>query len=138
MTSQNDQDTSTLTAAEPTTTMNLPHESDKNGRVLAVPKTLAALADPTRASIFERLAAGPRSVGEIAHGMPVSRPAVSQHLRVLEEAHFVTHQRDGTKHIYRVNLAGLASIREWLDQFPVSDAPTGETHHGEPGEEPHA
>jgi DNA-binding transcriptional ArsR family regulator len=95
-------------------------------RLLAVPRTLSALADPTRAAIFERLAAGPRSVGDIAHGMPVSRPAVSQHLRVLEEANFVSHQRDGTKHIYRVNVGGLAAIREWLDQFPIGEEANGQ------------
>ena len=121
MTSQNDNETSTLSDVEPANSTIEASASSNGHRLLAVPRTLSALADPTRAAIFERLASGPRSVGEIAHGMPVSRPAVSQHLRVLEEAQFVTHQRDGTKHIYRVNVAGLTSIRHWLDQFPTAD-----------------
>jgi DNA-binding transcriptional ArsR family regulator len=130
MTSHNDHETESLTDVDSasTTIEATPAESPSGRRLLAVPRTLSALADPTRAAIFERLAAGPRSVGEIAHGMPVSRPAVSQHLRVLEEANFVSHQRDGTKHIYRVNVGGLASIREWLDQFPIGDEPNGVAH----------
>ena len=123
MTSNHDHETGSLTdtGSAHSTLESSSAESTGGRRLLAVPRTLSALADPTRAAIFERLAAGPRSVGEIAHGMPVSRPAVSQHLRVLEEANFVTHQRDGTKHIYRVNVGGLASIREWLDQFPIGE-----------------
>ena len=61
-----------------------------------------ALGDPTRRRIFESLKAGPRSVGELADGLPVSRPAVSQHLRVLEQAGLVTHTANGTRNVYRV------------------------------------
>jgi DNA-binding transcriptional ArsR family regulator len=77
----------------------------------------AALGDPTRREVFERLALGPRSVGQIAKGLPVSRPAVSQHLKVLKEAGLVTDQADGTRRVYRVDPKGLGQIRAWLDQF---------------------
>jgi DNA-binding transcriptional ArsR family regulator len=77
----------------------------------------AALGDPTRRQVFERLARGPRSVGQIAKGLPVSRPAVSQHLKVLKEAGLVTDQADGTRRVYRVDPKGLGQIRTWLDQF---------------------
>lgn len=77
----------------------------------------AALGDPTRRSVFERLARGPRSVGEIAKGLPVSRPAVSQHLKVLKEAGLVTDQADGTRRVYRVDPKGLGQMRAWFDQF---------------------
>lgn len=77
----------------------------------------AALGDPTRRSVFERLAHGPRSVGEIAKGLPVSRPAVSQHLKVLKEAGLVTDQADGTRRVYRIDPKGLGQIRAWFDQF---------------------
>ena len=78
---------------------------------------LDALGDPTRRRIFESLKAGPRSVGELADGMPVSRPAVSQHLRVLEQAGLVTHIANGTRNVYRVEPDGLASLRAYFDQF---------------------
>jgi DNA-binding transcriptional ArsR family regulator len=78
---------------------------------------LAALGDPTRRQVFELLRAGPRSVGELAAGLPVSRPAVSQHLRVLEEAGLVTHRRQGTRHLYELDTAGVASLRDWVDGF---------------------
>lgn len=78
---------------------------------------IAALADPTRRSVFERLRAGPRSVGELADGLPVSRPAVSQHLRVLKEAGLVTERRDGTRRLYRIDPAGVEGIRDYFDQF---------------------
>ena len=78
---------------------------------------LAALADPTRRRVFERLAAGPRSVGQIAEGLPVSRPAVSQHLRVLKEAGLVSDEADGTRRIYRIDPKGLGPLRAWLDRF---------------------
>ncbi len=77
----------------------------------------AALADPTRREVFERLAAGGRSVGELAKGMPVSRPAVSQHLKVLKEAGLVTDEADGTRRIYHIDPEGLGALRAWLDQF---------------------
>ena len=78
---------------------------------------IAALADPTRREVFDRLATGPRSAGALASGMPVSRPAVSQHLRVLKKAGLVVDQAEGTRRIYRIDPAGLAVIRRWLDGF---------------------
>jgi DNA-binding transcriptional ArsR family regulator len=76
---------------------------------------LAALADPTRRRIFERLSAGPAEVGRVARGLPVSRPAVSQHLRVLKEAGLVFDRSEGTKRIYQIDPRGIALIRGWLD-----------------------
>lgn len=76
---------------------------------------LAALADPTRRTIFERVVARPAAVGELARGLPVSRPAVSQHLRVLREAGLVTETPDGTRRIYRLDPRGIAAMRDWLD-----------------------
>ena len=78
---------------------------------------LEALADPTRRRVFERLRAGPLAVGEIARGLPVSRPAVSQHLKVLKDAGLVTEAAQGTRHVYRMDPRGLGAIRRWLDQF---------------------
>jgi DNA-binding transcriptional ArsR family regulator len=80
-------------------------------------QAFAALADPTRRAVFERLARGPRAVGELAKGLPVSRPAVSQHLAVLKEAGLVKDQADGTRRVYRIDPAGLGVIRAWLDRF---------------------
>ena len=77
----------------------------------------AALADPTRREVFERLAAGGKSVGELARGLPVSRPAVSQHLKVLKEAGLVTDEAEGTRRIYHIDPNGLGALRAWLDQF---------------------
>jgi DNA-binding transcriptional ArsR family regulator len=79
--------------------------------------TLTALADPTRRSVFEHLASGPRAVSELAQGFSVSRPAVSQHLRVLKEAGLVVDRRDGTRHVYQVNPDGLSALRDYLDRF---------------------
>ena len=76
-----------------------------------------ALGDPTRRAIFARLAERPRPVGELAHGLPVSRPAVSQHLRVLKEAGLVTDRSAGNRRIYRVDPDGLAALRTQLDRF---------------------
>ena len=76
-----------------------------------------ALADPTRRAVFERLRGGPLPVGELAAGLPVSRPAVSQHLRVLEGAGLVTAERAGTRRLYRIDRDGLASLRAYLDSF---------------------
>src|SRR5579871_228198 len=76
---------------------------------------LAALGDPTRRVIFERVAARPAAVGELARGLPVSRPAVSQHLRVLKEAGLVTETAVGTRRIYRLDPRGIAAMRDWLD-----------------------
>jgi DNA-binding transcriptional ArsR family regulator len=78
---------------------------------------LDALGDWTRRRILEGLRAGPRSVGELAADLPVSRPAVSQHLRVLEQAGLVSHRKDGTRRIYRVEPQGLAQIRAYFDSF---------------------
>src|SRR5438045_2953875 len=77
----------------------------------------AALAEPMRASIMERLAAKPMAVGELAALLPVSRPAVSQHLKVLKEAHLVRDSAEGTRRIYAIDPAGLGAIRAWLDRF---------------------
>jgi DNA-binding transcriptional ArsR family regulator len=78
---------------------------------------MAALADPTRRRVFERLRQGPRPVGAIAKTLPVSRPAVSQHLKVLKEAGLVREKRDGTRRIYEIDPKGLGQLRRWLDQF---------------------
>jgi DNA-binding transcriptional ArsR family regulator len=78
---------------------------------------MAALADPTRRAVFERLRSGPRPVVEIARGLPVSRPAVSQHLRVLKEAGLVRERREGTRNFYSVNGDGLAEVREYFEEF---------------------
>ena len=78
---------------------------------------LDALGDRTRRSVFELLAAGPRSVGELAEDLPVSRPAVSQHLGVLKRAGLVTDTRAGTRRLYRVDDAGLRELRTFLDSF---------------------
>jgi DNA-binding transcriptional ArsR family regulator len=78
---------------------------------------LAALADPTRRTIFELLRHGPRSVGELAAALPVSRPAVSQHLRVLTDACLVRAESRGTRRFYRVDPRGLEPLRRYLDDF---------------------
>jgi DNA-binding transcriptional ArsR family regulator len=78
---------------------------------------LAALADPTRRAIFERLAKAPSSVGEVARELPVSRPAVSQHLKVLKSAGLVSDQAAGTRRVYSVNPAGIGAIRDYFEQF---------------------
>ncbi len=77
--------------------------------------SFAALGDPTRRTIFERVAAGPAAVGDLAKGLPVSRPAVSQHLRVLKEAGLVRETPDGTRRIYWLDPRGIAAMRDWLD-----------------------
>jgi DNA-binding transcriptional ArsR family regulator len=74
-----------------------------------------ALGDPTRRAIFERVAAQPRSVGALAEGMPVSRPAVSQHLKRLKEAGLVRETVEGTRRIYHLDPRGVGVMREWLD-----------------------
>src|SRR5262245_6331810 len=78
---------------------------------------LAALADPTRRTLFELLAEGPRPVGELARQLPVSRPAVSQHLRVLKDAGLVVARPVGTRRLYQLNPEGLAALRAYLDRF---------------------
>jgi DNA-binding transcriptional ArsR family regulator len=82
-----------------------------------VTNQFAALADPTRARIVERLAGRPMAVGELAAGLPVTRPAVSQHLKVLKEARLVRDEAKGTRRIYSIDPAGLGAIRAWLDRF---------------------
>jgi DNA-binding transcriptional ArsR family regulator len=77
----------------------------------------AALGDPTRRTIFARIAATPRAVGELAETLPVSRPAVSQHLKVLKDAGLVIDERAGSRRIYRVNRDGLNQMRAELDTF---------------------
>ena len=76
-----------------------------------------ALGDPTRRAIFERLANRPKAVGEIASELPVSRPAVSQHLKVLKQAGLVCDEQDGTRRVYRVDPRGLEAMRSYLDRF---------------------
>jgi len=78
---------------------------------------LAALGDPTRRAIFERLAGRPSAVGELAREMPVSRPAVSQHLKVLKDAKLVIDRREGNRRIYQLDPDGVAALRSYLDQF---------------------
>jgi DNA-binding transcriptional ArsR family regulator len=78
---------------------------------------LSALADPTRRLVFERLKSGPQPVSAIARGLPVSRPAVSQHLKALKEAGLVTDRPDGTRRVYSIDPRGLGALRRWLDQF---------------------
>jgi len=78
---------------------------------------LAALADPTRRRVFERLKKGPRAVSEVARGLPVSRPAVSQHLKALKEAGLVADRPEGTRRVYFIDPQGLGELRRWLDQF---------------------
>jgi DNA-binding transcriptional ArsR family regulator len=78
---------------------------------------LAALADPTRREIFERVATHPRAVGELARELPVSRPAVSQHLRVLKDAGLVLDRAAGNRRIYELDPRGLEALRAYLDRF---------------------
>jgi len=76
-----------------------------------------ALGDPTRRAIFERLADGPKAVGQIAAELPVSRPAVSQHLKVLKQAGLVTDRAQGTRRLYQLNPQGIQDLRAYFDQF---------------------
>src|SRR5271170_2923093 len=84
---------------------------------MAYAMTLAALADPTRRAVFERLRDGPASVGVIASALPVSRPAVSQHLKALKDAGLVVDRSEGTRRVYCIDPDGLGDLRRWLDQF---------------------
>jgi DNA-binding transcriptional ArsR family regulator len=79
------------------------------------PDVFTALGDPTRRTIFERLASRPSAVGELASTLPISRPAVSQHLRVLKDAGLVREVAAGTRRIYRLDPRGIAAMRDWLD-----------------------
>ena len=76
-----------------------------------------ALSDPTRRIVLERLRPGPLAVGEIARGLSVSRPAVTQHLKVLKDAGLVADHAEGTRRVYRIDPHGLGQLRGWLDQF---------------------
>jgi DNA-binding transcriptional ArsR family regulator len=76
-----------------------------------------ALGDPTRRAIFERLATGPAAVGRLAEGLPISRPAVSQHLRILKDAGLVRDRQVGTRRIYTVEPDGVLVVREYWDRF---------------------
>jgi DNA-binding transcriptional ArsR family regulator len=82
-----------------------------------VDRQFTALADPTRRRVLQRLQGRAMSVGEIARGLPVSRPAVSQHLKVLKDAGLVVDQAEGTRRVYHIDPNGIAAIRSWLDQF---------------------
>jgi DNA-binding transcriptional ArsR family regulator len=78
---------------------------------------LSALADPTRRAVFERLREGPASVGDVAAGLPVSRPAVSQHLKALKLAGLVIDKAEGARRVYSIDPDGLGELRRWLDEF---------------------
>ena len=84
---------------------------------MANAQAFAALAEPMRVAIVEKLARRPMAVGELAAGLPVSRPAVSQHLKVLKAAKLVRDQAEGTRRIYSLDPAGLGPLRQWLDRF---------------------
>jgi DNA-binding transcriptional ArsR family regulator len=85
--------------------------------VTAYAIAIEALGDPTRRAVFEQLRDRPMAVGELAAGMPVSRPAVSQHLKVLKEAGLVTERRDGTRRIYGIAPEGLAELRQYFEEL---------------------
>jgi DNA-binding transcriptional ArsR family regulator len=97
---------------------------------MAYESALSSLSDPTRRAVFERLRTGPMGVAEIASGLPVSRPAVSQHLKVLKEAGLVVDEPRGTARIYRIHAEGLRDLRDWLDSF-WDDALTRFKDHAE-------
>jgi len=84
---------------------------------MAYEMALTVLADPTRRKVFERLRSGPHPVNVLAAGLPVSRPAVSQHLKVLKQAGLVEEHSEGVRRIYSIRREGLAELREWLDGF---------------------
>jgi DNA-binding transcriptional ArsR family regulator len=84
---------------------------------MAYGKALQCLSDPTRRRVFERLRGGPKSVGVLATGLPVSRPAVSQHLKTLKDAGLVKDRSEGTRRVYYIDPDGLGDLRRWLDGF---------------------
>ena len=84
---------------------------------MAYGNALSVLADPTRRKVFERLRAGPRPVNLLAAGLPVSRPAVSQHLKALKDAGLVAERSEGVRRIYSIRREGLRELRQWLDSF---------------------
>ena len=89
---------------------------------MAYGDAIAALADPTRRTVFERLRSGPQPVVELARGLHVSRPAVSQHLRVLKDAGLVRDRRQGTRHYYSVDSDALAAFKEAAEKGESDDA----------------
>ncbi len=97
-------------------------------------RAMNALGDPTRRAIFEKVAAGPVTVGQAAEGLAVSRPAVSQHLKVLKDAGLVRDRAEGTRRIYSIDPAGLGPLREWLDRHwdRALDAFRAAAEQGEP------
>jgi len=84
---------------------------------MAYAMAMDALGDATRREIMEKLRGGPRPVGELAAGLPVSRPAVSQHLRILKEAGLVTERKEGTRRIYSIEQSAIADLRAYFDSF---------------------
>ena len=78
---------------------------------------LDAIGDPTRRAILDRLLSGPASVGTLATGFPISRPAISQHLKILKDANLVIDQSEGTRRVYQLNPAGFDSLRDYFDKF---------------------
>ena len=80
-------------------------------------RQLNALGDPTRRAILERLLTGPQPVGELARGFPVSRPAISQHLRILKDAHLVVDRPAGNRRLYELNPSGVEALRNYFDRF---------------------
>jgi DNA-binding transcriptional ArsR family regulator len=84
---------------------------------MAYESALQCLSDPTRRRVFERLRGGPQSVGALARGLPVSRPAVSQHLKALKDARLVAARPEGARRVYYIDPDGLGELRRWLDEF---------------------
>jgi len=84
---------------------------------MAYGTALQCLSDPTRRRVFERLRSGPLAVGAIAKGLPVTRPAVSQHLKALKDAGLVRDRAEGARRVYYIDPEGLGELRRWLDQF---------------------
>jgi len=84
---------------------------------MAYGQALQCLSDPTRRQVFEKLRSGPQAVGVLAHGLPVSRPAVSQHLKALKAAGLVNDRSEGTRRVYYIDPDGLGELRRWLDGF---------------------
>jgi DNA-binding transcriptional ArsR family regulator len=80
-------------------------------------RQLEAIGDATRRALLERLRSGPKPVGELARGLPVTRPAVSQHLRILKEAHLVRSETEGTRNYYRLDPRGFATLRSYFERF---------------------
>jgi DNA-binding transcriptional ArsR family regulator len=87
---------------------------------MSQPDAFAAIADPNRRYLLEELRRGPKSVGELAAGLPVSRPAVSQHLKVLLDCGLVHARNQGTRRVYAISGAGFVKLNLWLDQFWAS------------------